>query len=40
MRVAKRNTNDVAYLIRQGQKKVIEQEGGGRDYMILVVIAR
>jgi len=39
MSVAKRSAGDVAYLVRQGQKEVIEQEGSGRDYLILVVIA-
>jgi len=40
MSVAKRNANNVAYLVPQGQKEFIEEEGGDRNYMILVVIAR
>ena len=38
--MAKRRVNDVAYLVRQGQKEVIEEDGGGRNYVILAEIAR
>ena len=37
---SERDGNDMAYLVPQGQKEVIEGEGSGRNYMILVVIAR
>jgi len=30
----------VAYLVPQGQKEVIEEDGGGRKCIILVTIAR
>jgi len=36
---AKDNTNDVAYLVRQGQQEVIEEDDGDRNYVILVVIS-
>jgi len=35
-----RNTNGIAYLVRQGQKEVIEEDGRGRNCIILVEIAR
>ena len=38
--MVKRRANDVAYLVRQGQKEVIEEDGGSRNYIILVVISR
>ena len=38
--VAKGNANGVAYLVRQGQKVVIEEDGGDRDCIILIVIPR
>jgi len=38
--VVKRRANDMAYLVRQGQKEVIEEDGGGRNYIILVAISR
>jgi len=40
MSVAKRDGNDMAYLVPQCQKEVIEGEGDGRNYMILVIIFR
>jgi len=40
MNLAKRNADEVAYLVRQGQEVVIEENGGGRNYIILVTIAR
>ena len=33
-----RRDNDVAHLVRQGQKEVIEEGGGGRNCIILVEI--
>lgn len=38
MSPTKCNTNDVAYLVRQGQQEVVEEDGGDGDYVILVVI--
>ena len=29
--LARRNADDMAYLVRQGQKEVIEEDGGGRN---------
>jgi len=29
MNLTEGNTDDVAYLVRQGQKEVIEEDGGG-----------
>lgn len=37
--MAKRNTSDVAYLVWQGQYEVVEEEGGCRHLMVLVVIS-
>jgi len=34
-----RGIDDVAYLIRQGQKEVVEEDGCGRNSVILVEIA-
>jgi len=36
--LAKGNTNDTAYLVRQGQQEVVEEDGGGRNCVILAVI--
>ena len=36
----KKNANDVARLVRQGQKEVIEEDGGDRNCIILATIAR
>lgn len=38
--MVKGSANDVAYLVRQGQQEVIEEDGGSRGYIILVVISR
>jgi len=38
--VARGNTHDMAYLVGQGQKEVIEEDGGGRNSIILVAITR
>ena len=37
--VARGNTGDVAYLIRKGQEVVIEEDGGGRNFIVLAAIA-
>ena len=37
--LAKENTNDMTYLIRQGQEVVIEDNGGSGRLIILVVIS-
>ena len=34
------NANDMTYLVRQGQEEVIEEDGGGRNCIILVTIGR
>jgi hypothetical protein len=31
MNLAKGYVNDMAYLVRQGQQEVIEEDGGGRN---------
>jgi len=36
--VAKVNANDVAYLVRQCQKEVIEEDGIDRNFVILIAI--
>jgi len=38
--VAKRSANEVAYLVPQGQEEVIEEDGGGCNYIILMATAR
>jgi len=35
-----RNADNMAYLVPQGQKEVIEEDGCSRDCIILVAIAR
>jgi len=35
-----RNVKDVAHLVRQSQKEVIEEDGGDRKCVILATIAR
>jgi hypothetical protein len=37
--VARGNTDSVTYLVRQGQQEVIEEDGGGRNRIILASIA-
>ena len=39
MNLVKRNTSDVAYLVRQGQYEVVEEEGGCRHLVILAIIS-
>jgi hypothetical protein len=39
MNVAREDTNDVTYLIRQGQQEVIEEDGSDRNRVILAAIA-
>jgi len=34
------NTDEMAYLVRQCQEVVVEENGGGRNCIILVTIAR
>ena len=36
--LAKGNANEMAYLVGQGQKEVIEEDGGDRNRIILIVI--
>ena len=36
--IAENNTNDVIYLIRQGQQVVVEEDGGGGYLIILAMI--
>lgn len=38
--MVKRNANDVAYLVRRGQNKFIEEDGRGRNRIILIATAR
>jgi hypothetical protein len=38
MSAANGNTNDMAYFVRQGQQEVIEEDGGGRNRIILASI--
>ena len=38
MNLAEDYNDDMAYLIRQGQKEVIEEDGGGGKRIILVAI--
>ena len=38
MNLAKRNANDMAYLVRQGQEVVVEEDGYGCHRIILVGI--
>jgi len=38
--LAKSNTDDVAYLVRQGQEVVVEEDGRHRHTIILVGISR
>jgi len=38
--VVKGNTDEMAYLVRQGQEVVIKEDGGGRERIILVTITR
>ena len=38
--MVKRSANYMAYLVPQGQKEVIEEDGRGRKFIILVTIAR
>ena len=37
--LAKDGTNDVTYLVRQGQQEVVEEDNGDRSYVVLVVIS-
>jgi len=37
MNLAKTNTNEMAYLVCQGQEVVVEEDGSDRDSIILVV---
>jgi hypothetical protein len=37
--LAKNNASETAYLVRQGQQEVVEEDGGDRNYVILVVIS-
>ena len=36
--VEKGNSDDMAYLVAQGEKEVIEEDGGGRNRITLVPI--
>ena len=36
--LAKGNTGNMTYLVRQGQQEVIEEDGGDRNYVVLVVV--
>ena len=38
--LGKRNTDEMAYLVRQGQEVIVEEDGGCRNQIILVAIAR
>jgi len=38
--VAKGNTSEMAHLVGQGQKEVIEEDGGDRSCIILITIPR
>jgi len=38
--VAKGNANKMAHLVGQGQKEVIEEDGGDRNCIILIIIPR
>ena len=40
MNVAKRNTNDMAYLVRQGQEVVVEEDGYDCRCIILAEMSR
>jgi len=40
MNLTKGNTDGMAYLVRQGQKEVIEEDGCGRECIMLDAIAR
>jgi len=40
MNLARGNADEMAYLVRKGQKEVIEEDGRGRKCIILVAIAR
>ena len=40
MSPAKRNANEMTYLVCQGQQEVVEEDGSDRNPIILVVIAR
>ena len=37
MNVARGNTDDMAYLVRQGQKEVVEEDGDGRNRSFSVI---
>jgi len=39
MSPVKYNTNEMAYLVRQGQQEVVEEDDGDCNYVILVVIS-
>jgi len=39
MNLAKGNADYTTHLVRQSQKEVIEEDGGGRNFIILVAIA-
>ena len=40
MNLAKRDANEMAYLVRQGQEVIVVENGGSRNYIVLVTIAR
>jgi len=40
MNLTKGSADDVAYLVRQGQKEVVEEDGGGCSRVILIRMIR
>ena len=40
MNLVRGKSDETTYLVRQGQKEVVEEDGGGRNYIVLATIAR
>ena len=38
IKLVKNNSDDMAYLVRKGQQKIVEEDDGDRNYVILAVI--